>query len=112
LPPALVILEKYKDHPKTGNTGRLLPMISNQKVNAYLKEISDLCGIKKEVTFHVARHTFGTTVTLSNGVPMETVSKMLGHKKLKTTQIYAEVVDIKVGDDMRILEAKFQERRK
>lgn len=110
LPPALAILEKYKDHPKTGNTDRLLPMMSNQKVNSYLKEIADLCGIKKEVTFHVARHTFATTVTLGNGIPMETVSKMLGHKKLKTTQIYAEVVDIKVSQDMKQLETKYSDK--
>jgi len=108
LPPALTILEKYKNHPKTGNTERLLPMMSNQKVNSYLKEIADVCGIQKQVTFHVARHTFATTVTLSNGVPMETVSSMLGHKKLKTTQIYAEVVDSKVSQDMKLLEKKYQ----
>jgi site-specific recombinase XerD len=112
LSPALAILEKYKDHPQTSSSGRLLPMMSNQKVNAYLKEIADLCGIKKEVTFHVARHTFATTVTLSNGVPFETVSKMLGHKKLQTTQIYSKVVDIKVGSDMGELETKFANKQK
>jgi len=110
LPPALAILKKYKNHPKTENTGRLLPMMSNQKVNAYLKEVADACGIQKEVTFHVARHTFATTVTLSNGVPMETVSKMLGHKKLKTTQIYAQVVDTKVSQDMNSLKKKYESR--
>jgi len=107
LPPALSILNKYKDHPKVCNSNKLLPIMSNQKVNSYLKEIADLCGIKKEVTFHVARHTFATTVTLANGIPMETVSKMLGHKKLKTTQIYAEVVDIKVSQDMKALDSKY-----
>jgi site-specific recombinase XerD len=109
LSPALVLLAKYKNHPKTCNTGRLLPTMANQKVNSYLKEIADLCGIKKKVTFHVARHTFATTVTLSNGVPMETVSKMLGHKKLKTTQIYSEVVDMKVSQDMKQLETRFSD---
>lgn len=77
LPPALAIIEKYKNHPKVCISGKLLPVLSNQKVNAYLKEIADVCGIKKELTFHVARHTFATTVTLSNGVPIESVSKML-----------------------------------
>jgi site-specific recombinase XerD len=108
LPKALAIIEKYKDHPKACSKGLLLPMLSNQKVNSYLKEISDQCGIDKEITFHVARHTFATTVTLSNGVPIETVSKMLGHKKIQTTQIYAKVLDSKVSLDMKILERKFQ----
>ncbi len=107
LAPALSILEKYKDHPKTLNSGKLLPIMSNQKVNSYLKEIADVSGITKEITFHVARHTFATTVTLSNGIPIETVSKMLGHKKLKTTQIYAEVVDTKVSQDMKALIQKY-----
>jgi integrase/recombinase XerD len=81
-------------------------MLSNQKVNSYLKEIGDLCGINKEITFHVARHTFATTITLSNGVPIDTVSKMLGHKKLQTTQIYAKVLDTKVSEDMEKLRSK------
>ena len=72
------------------NKGRLLPVLSNQKMNTYLKEISDACEITKKMTFHTARHTFATTVTLTNGVPIETVSKMLGHRNLKTTQHYAE----------------------
>lgn len=108
LPSALAIIEKYKDHPKVCNTGKLLPMLSNQKVNAYLKEIADVCGIKKEITFHVARHTFATTVTLSNGVPIESVSKMLGHKKLQTTQLYAKVLDCKVSEDMKALNERIK----
>jgi len=107
LAPALEIIEKYSDYPMSANKRRLLPVMSNQKVNSYLKEIADLCGIRKKVTFHVARHTFATTVTLSNGIPIETVSKMLGHKKLQTTQIYAKVVDVKIGRDMEKLEGKF-----
>jgi site-specific recombinase XerD len=75
-------------------------------MNAYLKEIADVCGISKTLTFHIARHTFATTVTLSNGVPIETVSKMLGHTNLKTTQHYAKILDIKVSDDMRQLKKK------
>jgi site-specific recombinase XerD len=78
----------------------------HQKLNAYLKEIADVCGIKKPLTFHIARHTFATTVTLTNGVPIETVSSMLGHKNLRTTQIYAKVVEHKVGEDMDRLEER------
>ncbi|MFN4764745.1 site-specific integrase, partial [Gillisia sp. Q332] len=84
----------------------LLPVYSNQKTNSYLKEIADLCKIPKKLSFHVARHTFATTVTLSNGVPIETVSKLLGHSKLSTTQIYARVLDQKIGDDMDLLQDK------
>ena len=103
LPIAASILEKYRNHPQAITTGKLLPVMSNQKTNAYLKEIADLCGIHKELTFHVARHTFATTVTLSNGVPIESVSKMLGHRDLRTTQHYAKILDKKVGEDMRQL---------
>lgn len=77
-------------------------------MNSYLKEIADTCGITKELTFHIARHTFATTVTLSNGVPIESVSKMLGHKNLKTTQHYAKILDLKVSNDMQILREKFR----
>ncbi|SHI74192.1 Phage integrase family protein [Mesonia phycicola] len=100
------ILKSYQNHPKTAHSKTLLPHYSNQKLNSYLKEISDFCGIKKNLTFHVARHTFATTVTLTNGVPIETVSKLLGHTKLATTQIYARVIDNKVKDDMSILNNK------
>jgi len=80
-----------------------LPVLSNQKLNAYLKEIATLCKIDKNLTFHLARHTFATTITLSNGVPIETVSRMLGHTSIKTTQIYSKVVDTKVSNDMQNL---------
>ena len=76
-------------------------------MNAYLKEIADVCGINKDLTFHIARHTFATTVTLSNGVPLETVSKMLGHTNLKTTQHYAKILDTKISNDMQFLKQKF-----
>jgi site-specific recombinase XerD len=107
LPVSESILEKYKDHPECLNKNKLLPILSNQKMNAYLKEIATVCGINKELTFHIARHTFATTVTLSNGVPIETVSKMLGHTNLKTTQHYAKILDKKISEDMQILKAKF-----
>lgn len=112
LPPAMGIINKYKDHPAAVNKGRLLPMLSNQKMNAYLKEIADLCEIHKDLTFHVARHTFATTVTLTNGVPIETVSKMLGHKKLQTTQHYAKILDKKVSQDMGNLFKKYKRNGK
>jgi site-specific recombinase XerD len=76
-------------------------------MNAYLKEIAAICEINKELTFHITRHTFATTVTLTNGVPIESVSKMLGHKNLRTTQHYAKVLDRKVSEDMKILKNKF-----
>jgi site-specific recombinase XerD len=107
LPIASYLLEKYQDHPQVVNQDKLLPILSNQKMNSYLKEIADACEINKELTFHIARHTFATTVTLSNGVPIESVSKMLGHKNLKTTQHYAKILDLKVSNDMQILRGKF-----
>ena len=107
LPISQMIIDKYENHPQCLNENRLLPILSNQKMNAYLKELADICGIEKELTFHIARHTFATTVTLTNGVPIESVSKMLGHKNLRTTQHYAKVLDIKVSDDMKLLKQKF-----
>lgn len=103
LPSAQAIIDKYAEHPAILNGDRILPVLSNQKMNAYLKEIADLCGINKNLTFHLARHTFATTVTLTNGVSIESVSKMLGHKSLKTTQHYAKILDRKVSDDMKML---------
>ena len=104
LPPAVLLIKLYK---KLYNGKTLFPIISNQKINKGLKRISALCGFNKKLTFHSARHTFATTVTLTNGVPIETVSKMLGHNNIKTTQIYARVIDSKVSQDMIILRQKF-----
>ena len=109
LPVAEAILEKYSSHPQVSEK-RLLPIFSNQKTNAYIKEVADLCGINKNLTFHLARHTFATTVTLSNGVPIESVSKMLGHKNLQTTQHYAKILDKKVSDDMAILKDRLNSK--
>lgn len=75
-------------------------------MNAYLKEIAAVCGIGRNISFHIARHTFATTVTLSNGVPMESASKMLGHSNIRTTQIYAKIVDRKISEDMRSFRKK------
>jgi site-specific recombinase XerD len=106
LPITQMIIDKYEDHPESNNQNKLLPILSNQKMNAYLKEIAGVCEIKKELTFHIARHTFATTVTLTNGVPIESVSKMLGHKNLRTTQHYVKVLDKKVSEDMMVLRNK------
>lgn len=110
LPQAMEIIEKYKDHPSVINRGGLLTHMSNQKLNSYLKEIADLCGLEKNLTFHLARHTFATTVTLANGVPIETVSKLLGHSSIKTTQIYAKVIEKKVSEDMELLRSKLTQK--
>ncbi|MCO6175889.1 site-specific integrase [Flavobacterium sp. NRK F10] len=93
LPVTQMIIDKYENHPQCLNEDKLLPILSNQKMNAYLKEIAGVCEIDKELTFHIARHTFATTVTLTNGVPIESVSKMLGHKNLRTTQHYTKLLD-------------------
>uniref|UniRef100_UPI001E45F457 site-specific integrase n=1 Tax=Dyadobacter tibetensis TaxID=1211851 RepID=UPI001E45F457 len=106
LPKAIEIMKKYENHPKCCSDGSVLPVLSNQKMNSYLKEIADLCGITTVPTFHVARHTFATTVTLSNNVPLETVSKMLGHKSLRQTQHYAKILDGKISHDMMALKNK------
>ena len=86
----------------------MLPIPANQKCNDDLKEIAAICGIEKRLTFHLARHTFATTVTLTNGVPIESVSKMLGHRSLKTTQVYAKIVHNKLAEDMSNLSNRLQ----
>lgn len=106
LPQAIELMEKYSDDPRALNNGTVFPVISNQRMNGYLKEIADICGITKILTFHIARHTFATTVTLSNGVPIESVSKMLGHTSIRTTQIYAKVVECKLSEDMNNLKQR------
>ncbi len=87
---------------------KIFRVISNQKMNAYLKNLADLCGIRKCLTFHIARHTFATTVTLNNGVPIESVSSMLGHKHITTTQHYAKLLDKKLEQDMTKLNSQLQ----
>lgn len=101
------IITKYVTHPRCERTGRLLPVMTNQKMNEYLKEIADICGTRKTLTSHVARHTFATTITLSNHIPIETVSRMLGHTSIRTTQIYARVVNDKIVSDMAKISAKY-----
>ena len=108
LPVCLKIIEQYKTHPKCVEKNMVLPILSNQKMNEYLKEIAAVCSIDKVLTYHLARHTFATTVTLNNNVPIESVSKMLGHRNLKTTQHYAKILNKKVSEDMQVLRSKFE----
>ena len=101
------ISEKYKKDEECMRKGQVVPVLSNQRLNSYLKEIADVCGIEKNLTMHIGRHTFATTVCLTQGVPIETVSKMLGHRSLKTTQIYAKVIEHKVAQDMEKVRGRF-----
>ncbi len=103
LPVVNRIIDKYS-HLQEG----LIPKISNQKMNAYLKEIADFCGIHKNLTWYVARHTFATTITLGNGIKIENVSAMMGHSNIKQTQHYAKVLDSSVIDDMNKLKTKYK----
>jgi site-specific recombinase XerD len=112
LPTATQLIKKYSNHPLCINKDMPLPVPSNQKMNGYLKEIAAMCGIDKILTSHIARHTFATTITLSNGVPIETVSKMLGHSSIKQTQHYAKILDLKVSADMLLLKQKLEFRYK
>lgn len=105
----LRIIEKYKDYPEELKKGKLLPTLSNQKMNAYLKEIAALCGVKKNISFHLARHTCATLL-LNNGVPIETVAKILGHKNIRTTQIYAKMQKEKVSSDINKIEDVLNEK--
>ncbi|HDR50030.1 MAG TPA: site-specific integrase [Mariniphaga anaerophila] len=107
LPMAQALIDKYENDPECNADNKILPVKSNQKLNSYLAEIAELCEINKKLTMHIGRHTFATTVTLTNGVPIETVSKMLGHTSLKTTQIYSKVIDTKVAKEMDDLSKVF-----
>jgi site-specific recombinase XerD len=107
LPPALKIINQYKDDPRCADTGRLLPKLSNQKMNAYLKEIAQICGLNTKLHWYVARHTFATTVTLNNGIPIEVVSYMMGHSTTKQTQHYARIKEKMVSKHMKILKEMY-----
>jgi len=111
LPRALEVIRKYEEDPFTLEKGLLLPICSNQRMNGYLKEIAFICNIEKNLTTHLARHTFATTVTLTNGVPIESVSKMLGHTNIRTTQIYSKVIDRKVSNDMKHLRTETRSKK-
>lgn len=107
LEPALELIRKYEPYHENKKNSRIFPVPANQVVNRYLKIIASIAKINKHVTFHQARHTFATSVTLSQGIPIETVSRMLGHASIATTQIYAKIVDKKVMDDMSELRTKY-----
>lgn len=102
LPDAMIILDKYSD-PTKSPFDTVFPQISNQKLNAYLKEIADLCGIPVAITFHMARHTFATTIALRNGLSLESLSTILGHKNLKSTQHYAKIMNDRLEEEMRVV---------
>ena len=102
----LQIIKKYSD---TASDSRLLPMYCNSNMNLYLKEIARICNINRPLVFHAARHTYATEITLSHGVPLETVSKMLGHRQIETTRIYAKVTDNKIDSDTKTLNRKISE---
>jgi site-specific recombinase XerD len=106
LPPALEIIEKYKEHPYCVANNKLLPILSNQKYNKNLKQIAKFARIKKNLTTHIARHTFATTILLDNDVPLETTSRLLGHNSIRSTQIYAKVTLKKLSNNMNDLKAK------
>ena len=108
LPVPLAILEKYREHPICVKKGCCLPVMCNQKMNSYLKEIADFCGIKKNLTTHVARHTFGTTVTLANNVPLQDVSVMLGHASTRMTQHYARVMNSSLKEAMNNVKERLE----
>ncbi len=107
LPPAIRLMEKYKDHPVCQKRGCVLPVTSNQRMNTYLKEIADISGIQKNLSTHTARHTFATTVTLANQISIEVVSKMLGHDSINMTKKYARVVDDLINRDMQKVYIKY-----
>ena len=109
LPEAIELIKKYKGHPMASYTGTVFPIYSNQATNRYLKVISKMANLNFALTYHIARHTFATTVTLENGVPMESVSKMLGHSSIRTTQIYSKVKKKKVSTDMKILRERLKQ---
>ena len=111
LDPAQCIINKYTTY-NNKLKNKLFPMPTNQEINRHLKTIAKEAGLDKTVTFHCARHTFATTVTLAHGIPIETVSKMLGHAALSTTQIYAKVLDNKIMDDMAALKQLYAVKEK
>ena len=111
LKPAIAIMDKIRTEKDSDQWETLFPKVSNQEMNRCLKLIGEICEIKKRLTFHLARHTFATTITLLNGVPIETISKLLGHTKLSTTMIYTHVMQSKVGMDMELLQNKLDDKK-
>lgn len=110
-PPAMEIIKKYENNPECIVTGKLLPSRSNQRLNSYLKEIADICGINKNLHYYVGRHTFAVTM-LNKGVPIETISTIMGHKRLTTTQHYAKVTNLKVSNDLKKVKEMYLQQEK
>ena len=108
---AAVIINKYKCHPDAIKRGAIFPYFTNKHVNDRLKIIQQACEFSIPISFHIARHTFAKTIALKNGIPLETVQIMMGRTKISTTQIYADVDEEKVLDDMAGLEEKLQKKR-
>jgi site-specific recombinase XerD len=108
LQPALQLIKNYGTYPECLNKGVLFPIRSNQKTNEFLKEIAAIAGINKRLHFHLARHTFATTITLNNGVSLEAVGKMLGQKNIRTTQIYAKMNNTRISNEMNLVKNKFK----
>src|SRR5690606_21306012 len=111
LPQAIRIIEKYKDDPICRQRGSVLPVKSNQKMNAYLKEIAAICNIKSELTTHKARRTFGSTVTLNNGVLIHVVKEMLGHHSVKQTEEYAITESKTISREMKLLQKRLAKEK-
>ncbi|KGO86668.1 recombinase, partial [Flavobacterium rivuli WB 3.3-2 = DSM 21788] len=111
LPKAKAIMERYKDHPLCLERNSVLPVTSNQKMNAYLKEIADLCGIESILNTHKARRTFGSTITLNNDVPIHVVKELLGHQSVKQTEEYAITEQQSVGREMKQLQMRLSSRK-
>jgi integrase len=108
----LEIIRKYQNNPECIARKRLLPVNSNQRYNTYLKEVAMLAGINKELTTHTARHTFATTILLENDCPIESVSELLGHNSIRTTQIYAQVTDLKIRNSMNDVKKRIAQMMK
>ena len=109
LPVPLAILKKYENNPICIKNNKCLPVLSNQKMNSYLKEIADLCNVKKNLTTHAARHTFATTITLANDVPLQDVSAMLGHASTRMTQHYARVMTTSLKESMSKVQTRLMQ---
>jgi integrase len=112
LSPAVALIEKYRNDPRSVARSKIFPYVSNQEMNRGIKIIAEIAGIKKYMSFHKARHTFGSVVTLKNGVPVETVQQMMGHKKISTTMLYAKVDEEKIQSDMDKVEQKLSAKLK
>jgi integrase len=107
-PVAEEIIDKYKDDAIAINSGKLLPVLKNQKMNAYLKDIGDLCGISKNLHFHMARHTWGTTIAAANRLPTETIMRVMGHKTIEMARHYAKISTAMIVDDVAELRKKLE----